>query len=201
MSLLTLHNIHVAFGGAPLLDGIQLQVGHGDHLCLLGRNGSGKSTLLKLISGEIAADGGETIRQQGVRIALLSQELPPGLSGTVFDVVSQGMGNAAVLLAEYHHVAHRLSLEGGEALLKRLETLQKALEEAGGWHLHQEVERILSRLSLNADDDFATLSGGTKRRVLLGRALAAAPDILLLDEPTNHLDIDTIAWLEEFLLK
>lgn len=201
MSLLTFRNVRVTFGGPPLLDGIQFQVEAGDRLCLLGRNGSGKSTLLKLISGEIPADGGDVTRQQGVRVTLLSQELPPGLSGTVFDVVSEGMGNASSLLAEYHHLAHRLATGESESLMKRLETLQKTLEDTGGWHLHQEVERILSRLSLNPDDEFATLSGGTKRRVLLGRALVAAPDILLLDEPTNHLDIDTIGWLEEFLLK
>jgi ATP-binding cassette subfamily F protein uup len=173
----------------------------GDRLCLLGRNGSGKSTLLKLISGEIPADEGEITRQQGVRVTLVSQELPPGLRGTVFDVVGEGMGNASALLAEYHHLAHRLAAGEDEALMKRLETLQKCLEDTGGWHLHQEVERILTRLSLNPDDEFSILSGGTKRRVLLARALVAAPDILLLDEPTNHLDIDTISWLEEFLLK
>jgi ATP-binding cassette subfamily F protein uup len=183
------------------LDGIQLQVEAGDRLCLLGRNGSGKSSLLKLINGEIPADGGEITRQQGVRISLVSQELPTGLSGTVFDVVSEGMGNAAALLTEYHHLAHRLATGGEKTLMKSLETLQKALEDAGGWHLNQEVERLLSHLSLNPDDEFVTLSGGTKRRVLLARALVAAPDILLLDEPTNHLDIDTIAWLEEFLLR
>ncbi len=201
MALISIRNVSVAFGGPPLLDGVSLQLEAGERLCLMGRNGSGKSTLLKLISGDITPDGGEISRQQGLRVALVSQEVPLGLSGTVFDVVAGGMGNAAELLAEYHQVGHRLATEGSEALLQRLADLQKALEDQGGWSLHQEVERVLSRLALDPDAEFATLSGGTKRRALLARALVAAPDILLLDEPTNHLDIDTIVWLEEFLLK
>jgi ABC transport system ATP-binding/permease protein len=201
VTLLALRNISVAFGGPPLLDGINLQVEAGDRLCLLGRNGTGKSTLLKLIGGETLPDGGEVIRQQGLKVALVSQEVPQGLAGTVFELVAGGMGTVAGLLAEYHQVGQRLAAEGGDRLLSRLETLQKALEDEGGWSLHQEVERLLGRLDLDPDADFATLSGGTRRRVLLARALIAAPEILLLDEPTNHLDIDTIVWLEEFLLK
>jgi ABC transport system ATP-binding/permease protein len=201
VALLSLRNTTVAFGGPPLLDGINLQIEAGDRLCLLGRNGAGKSTLLKLLSGELAAEQGEIIRQQGLRVALVTQEAPQGLAGVVFDVVASGMGNASELLAEYHHVAQQLSLDGSGELLARLETLQKHLEDSGGWHLHQEVERVLSRLDLDAEARFEELSGGTKRRVLLARALVAAPDILLLDEPTNHLDIDTIVWLEDFLLK
>ncbi|MBI1920277.1 MAG: ATP-binding cassette domain-containing protein [Geobacter sp.] len=201
MALITLRNVSLAFGGPLLLDGVNLQVEPGDRLCLMGRNGMGKSTLMKLIGGEIPLDGGEIMRQQGLRVALVSQDVPQGVAGTVFDVVAAGMGNAAALLAEYHDISHRLALEGGDKLLSRLETLQKELEAAGGWHLHQEVEQLLGRLSLDPEAEFATLSGGTKRRVLLARALAAAPDILMLDEPTNHLDIDTILWLEEFLLR
>jgi ATP-binding cassette subfamily F protein uup len=201
VALLTLRNVSLAFGGPPLFDGISFQLEGGDRLCLLGRNGSGKSTLLKLINGDFSPGEGEIVRQQGVRAALVSQDIPEGLSGPVFDVVAGGMGNAAELLAEYHHVSHILATEGSEELLKRLEDLQKNLEDAGGWHLHQEVERVLSRLQLDPDSQFESLSGGTKRRVLLARALISAPDILLLDEPTNHLDIDTIVWLEEFLLK
>jgi ABC transport system ATP-binding/permease protein len=201
VALLTLNNISVAFGGPLLLDGVTLQLEAGDRLCLLGRNGSGKSTLLKLLSGEIVPDGGEILRQQGVRVALVSQEIPPGLAGTVFDVVAGGMGRATELLEEYHRLGHRLAIEGSDELLKRLAILQRQLEDEGGWHLHQEAERVLSRLALDPDAEFATLSGGTKRRALLARALLPGPDVLLLDEPTNHLDIDTIIWLEEFLQK
>ncbi len=201
MALLSLRNITVSFGGPPLLDGVSLQVEAGDRLCLLGRNGSGKSTLLRLIGGELAPEQGEITRQQGLRVGLVSQEVPSELAGTVFDLVASGMGNVAELLAQYHQVAQRLSLEGGDELLAQLETLQKELEENGGWLLHQEVERLLSRLDLDAEASFDTLSGGTKRRALLARALVAAPDILILDEPTNHLDIDTIVWMEDFLLK
>ncbi len=201
MALITLRNISLAFGGPPLFDGVSLQIEAGERLCLLGRNGTGKSTLLKLIAGELPADGGEIHRQQGLRVALVAQDVPQELAGTVFAIVAAGMGAAADLLAAYHHLTQRLTTAGGAALLPELEALQHRMEGSGAWSLHQEVERVLNRLNLDADAEFATLSGGTKRRVLLARALVAAPDILLLDEPTNHLDIDTILWLEEFLLK
>jgi ATP-binding cassette subfamily F protein uup len=201
VALISLRNITLAFGGPPLFDGINLQIEPGDRLCLMGRNGSGKSTLLKLIDGELTPETGEIQRQQGLKVAQVAQDVPPGLTGTVFDVVASGMGNAADLLAEYHHVSHELSIDGSQALLGRLEELQHQLEESDGWSLHQEVERVLKRLELDQGAEFTSLSGGTKRRVLLARALVSMPDILVLDEPTNHLDIDTILWLEEFLAK
>ena len=201
MALLTLRNITLAFGGPPLFDGVTVQIEPGERLCLMGRNGTGKSTLLKVIAGELPADGGDIHRQQGLKVALVSQEVPLELEGTVFAIVAAGMGDAADLLADYHQLAHRLAATGESLLLPQLEALQHRLEASGAWSLHQEVERVLNRLGLDADAPFTTLSGGTKRRVLLARALVAAPDILLLDEPTNHLDIDTILWLEEFLLK
>ncbi|HIJ80385.1 MAG TPA: ATP-binding cassette domain-containing protein [Desulfuromonadales bacterium] len=201
MALLTLRDITLAFGGPPLFDGISLQIEPGDRLCLMGRNGSGKSTLLKLISGELTQESGDLQLQQGLKVAQLTQDVPQGLNGNVFDLVASGMGPAAALLAEYHHVSYQMSHEGGDNLLVRLETLQKKLEEHDGWSLHQEVERVLNRLDLDAEAEFSSLSGGTKRRALLARALVSNPDILILDEPTNHLDIDTILWLEEFLAR
>jgi ATP-binding cassette subfamily F protein uup len=178
-----------------------VQIEAGDRLCLMGRNGSGKSTLLKLLAGELPQDSGELHRQQGVKIATLPQEAPPGLAGSVFDIVAAGMGEAARLLSDYHNLVHRMAGNADEELLAELEKLQHRLEESGGWSLHRSVEQILLRLTLDADAEFTTLSGGTKRRVLLARALIAAPDLLILDEPTNHLDIDTITWLEELLQK
>lgn len=168
MALLTLRDISLAFGGPALFDGITLQIEPGDRLCLLGRNGTGKSTLLKLIAGQLPPEGGEIIRQQGLKVALVSQEIPQDISGTVFEVVAQ-----------HPH----------------------AQVDSEQWQHEQQVERVLNRLHLDGEAHFATLSGGTKRRVLLARALVSNPDILLMDEPTNHLDIDTILWLEEFLAR
>ena len=200
MALLVLRGITVSYGGAPLLDKVDLQIEPGERLCLVGRNGSGKSTLMKVLSGEIVPDDGEIVRQSGLRVARLTQEVPHGTTGTVFDVVAAGLGNTGGLLAQYHLVSQQLAASGDDALLRRLETVQHELEAAGGWELNREVETTLSRLQLPADAEFAGLSGGMKRRVLLAQALVTKPDLLLLDEPTNHLDIDAIAWLEEFLL-
>lgn len=168
MALITLRDISLAFGGPPLFDGINLQIEPGDRLCLMGRNGTGKSTLMKLISGDIPPENGELIRQQGLKVALVSQEIPTDISGPIFEVVAQ-----------HPH----------------------AKADSDQWQHEQQVERVLNRLHLDGEAEFNTLSGGTKRRVLLARALVAAPDILLLDEPTNHLDIETILWLEEFLAR
>jgi len=95
MALLSLRDIRVAFGGPPLLEGASLRIEPGERICLLGRNGTGKSTLLRVVNGEIAPDEGEIVRQQGVKVALVPQEVPPGLSGTVNEVVSGGPGEIA----------------------------------------------------------------------------------------------------------
>lgn len=199
MALLSLKQVTVSYGGPNLLDKVDFQLDRGERVCLVGRNGAGKSTLMKLIAGEIKADGGEMIGTQELKIARLEQEVPIGTHGKVFDVVANGLGDISPLLVEYHQLIHQLESDSSEALLNKLEKAQHKLEAADGWSLEQRVETVISRLSLDADADFDSLSGGKKRRVLLAQALVKQPDILLLDEPTNHLDIESITWLEGFL--
>ncbi len=202
MALVSLQNVRVAFGGPELIDGVTLQIERGERVCLVGRNGAGKSTLLKIIGNEIIPDSGEVIREQGVRITSLDQEVPQHLSGTVFDVVSQGLGSMVGLLSEYHAVSSRLSHSHNTTdLMAELERIQHLIESSGGWQMQQRVDTVLSRLGLDPDASVADLSGGYKRKVLLAQALVNEPDLLLLDEPTNHLDIESISWLEEFLLE
>ncbi|MBI4826426.1 MAG: ATP-binding cassette domain-containing protein [Nitrospirae bacterium] len=200
MALVSLQDVILSFGGPELLDGVTLQISGNERVCLVGRNGAGKSTLMKIITGEITPDAGEVIYEQGVRIASLSQEVPQNLTGTVFDLVSGGLGNMVELLSEYHSISVRLAHGEDAALMAELERVQHLIESAGGWQIQQRVETVISRLRLDPDAQVAELSGGNKRRVLLARAIVNEPDLLLLDEPTNHLDITSIAWLEEFLL-
>ncbi len=200
MALVTLRRIQLGFGGPPLLENLSFSIADGERVCLLGRNGAGKSTLMKLIAGDLQPDDGEMAVRQGAIITRLTQEVPDDMSGPVFDVVASGLGELGELVRSYHHLAVRLESEYDEALLRRLSQVQHQLEAADGWQTEQLVESVLTRLQLDAESEFSALSGGLKRRVLLARALVREPDLLLLDEPTNHLDIESIDWLEQFLL-
>ena len=197
MSLLTLQNSSLAFGHLPLLDGADLRIESGERICLVGRNGTGKSTLLRVISGEVEPDRGSIWRAPGLRVARLEQDVPGEGDRTVFDEVADGLGELGTLVTAYHRAA--LAADTGPAALERLGRLQHELEERDGWRLEQKVELVVSRLDLPADRRMSELSGGWRRRALLGKALVSAPDLLLLDEPTNHLDIDAIRWLEGYL--
>ncbi|GAA3529701.1 ATP-binding cassette ATPase Uup [Zobellella aerophila] len=201
MSLLTLQNAQLAFGDAPLLDGVELNIFTGERLCIVGRNGAGKSTLMKVIAGDIQLDDGRRQLQQGIKIARLEQD-PPKVADdqTVFDYVAAGLAELGELLARYHHQLERVATDSSEKAMNELMRLQEAVEHANGWQFDTRINQSLTLLGLDADTRLNDLSGGWLRKVALARALANDPDILLLDEPTNHLDIDAIAWLESFLI-
>lgn len=198
MALLTLRDIQLAFGGPAILDGASLSIERGERVCLIGRNGEGKSTLLKLTSGELLPDKGEIAKQNGLRIAMLEQDVPMS-SGKVADIVAAGAGPIAQVLIDYHHESEACALGDMEAC-ERMSDLQSKLDDGDGWALERQVDTILGKMHLDGNADLSDLSGGRKRRVLLARALLTQPELLLLDEPTNHLDVESIEWLEQFLL-
>ncbi|MGV6825890.1 MAG: ATP-binding cassette domain-containing protein [bacterium] len=200
MALLTLNDIQLSFGGPLLLDNVSLSVEPGERICLIGRNGAGKSTLMKLIIGEILPEDGRRVLQGGVTIARLEQEVPQDVQGSVFDLVASGAGELADLVRDYHHAVQDLSASSDEGCMNRLAEIQHQLEEAGGWQIEDKVNRVINDVQLSPDVPVSELSGGMKRRALLARAMVTDPDLLLLDEPTNHLDIESIKWLENFLL-
>jgi ATP-binding cassette subfamily F protein uup len=201
MGLLWINDVSISFGEPRLLDGVTLQIEVGERIGLLGRNGSGKSTFMKFLVGDIVPDTGQLIRSGDVRVAMLPQDVPDDLVGTVYDVVASGSQEHVELLSEYHELTFQISHGGDDSLIRKLEEVQHRIETCGAWHYHQRVETVLARIELDGNAQFRVLSAGLKRRVFLARALVNEPDLLLLDEPTNHLDINTILWLEDFLLK
>ena len=198
MSLIKIEKAGLSYGLQVLLDGVDLTIERGQRLCLIGRNGTGKSSLLKVIDGEVDLDKGDVIRQSGIRVARLEQDLPEADDRLVFDAVAAGAKGVGELLAEYRLLSHAHDIN--DAQLARMAELQHQIEMNDGWALQQKVDEIISRLDLPAERYMRELSGGWRRRVALARALVIEPDVLLLDEPTNHLDIAAIEWLEKQLL-
>jgi ABC transport system ATP-binding/permease protein len=197
--LLSLQRVSLAFGHLPLFADADLQIERGERIALIGRNGAGKSSLLRVLTGEQVPDSGSIWQEPGLRVSRLDQDVPAAVDRTVFAEVAAGLGELGTVVAAYHQAAVRVAESHDAADMERLGALQHALEERDGWRLEQKVELIVSRLSLPAERRMSELSGGWRRRALLGRALVSEPHLLLLDEPTNHLDIDAIRWLEEYL--
>jgi len=173
MNLINFENISLGFGGDLLLDEVNFRIKDNERIGLIGRNGMGKTSLMKLINGDLVADSGNLSRQQNLRIAYLPQEVPQELSGTIYEIVKNGLADMVFDWSE----------------------------EEMEWQSDLLVQKTLSRMQLLPEMDFDVLSAGMKRRVLLAKGLVAQPQLLLLDEPTNHLDIQSILWLEDFLLR
>ena len=202
MPYITLDNASLAFGHHALLDHAAFQLDAGERVGLIGRNGAGKSSLLKAISGAIKLDDGTVWRAPNARVVYVPQEPELNPKHTVFEAVAEGLGSLQQTLVDYHQVTHDMGMPDAdiEALMDRMQHLQHDLDAQNGWAAQSRVEAVLSRLNLDADALISTLSGGWRKRVALGRALVAEPEVLLLDEPTNHLDLSAIEWLEDLLL-
>ena len=202
MPYITLDNASLAYGHHALLDHASFQLDAGERVGLIGRNGAGKSSLLKVIAGTSKLDDGTVWRDPGARVVYVPQEPELDATHTVFEAVSEGLGNLQQTIVDYHQVTHDMGMPDADidALMTRMQALQHDLDAHNGWAAQSRVEAVLSRLNLDADALISTLSGGWRKRVALGRALVAEPEVLLLDEPTNHLDLSAIEWLEDLLL-
>ncbi len=199
MPILRLDNVSLAYGYLPLLAHVDFQIDAGERVCLVGRNGTGKTTLLRVITGAAVPDDGEVWRAEALRVAHLEQEVPPDTEQTIFEVVAGGLGELGALLSEFHQFTHQAGA-AERSSLERLAQIQARIDALNGWNINQKVETVLTKLKLPAGERLVDCSGGTRRQVMLARALVSEPDLLLLDEPTNHLDISSITWLEKFLL-
>src|SRR5450755_4303577 len=162
MALLGMQDVGIAFGGPPVLDRARLAIERGERVCLLGRNGAGKSTMMKLLDGTIAPDTGDVVRQTGVTVTRLEQEVPENVEGNTFDVVAQGLGDAGRLLAQYHQASHDVATHSSEAALRQLDRLHHALDVANAWEMQSRVDTVLEHLQLDADLAFDAASGGRK---------------------------------------
>lgn len=202
MPYITLDQASLAYGHHPLLDHADFQLDSGERVGLIGRNGAGKSSLLKAIAGTIKLDEGSVWRAPDVRVVYVPQEPELDTSHTIFEAVAEGLGSLQQTIIDYHAVTHDMGMPDADidALMTKMQALQHDLDTQNGWAAQSRVETVLSRLKLDADALISTLSGGWRKRVALGRALVAEPEVLLLDEPTNHLDLEAIEWLEDLLL-
>jgi len=203
LSLVRINSGSLAYGYTPLLQKADFTIEPGERVCIVGRNGAGKSSLMKVLSGDVLLDDGEFNIATDVKVSRLQQDPPKAEKGSIYSYISAGLQEVGEKLERYHQLSHDVATatpEQMERMLKQMERLQEDIDHLNGWQLDNRINQNCALLGLDPDGALNELSGGWQRKVALARALVSDPDLLLLDEPTNHLDIDTIEWLEQFLL-
>ena len=204
MSIITLENISKGFGEKPLFEGVTFGLEASERVALIGANGTGKTTLLRTIAGEEQPDSGRIYHAGEPVIRYLPQHPPFDPEATVLDAIFASSNETMRLLHDYEEACNLLASGTGdhEALLERVADLSSRMDASGAWSLETEAKIVLDKLGIrDVTAKMGTLSGGQRKRVALAHALIERPDLLILDEPTNHLDADTIAWLEDFLIR
>src|SRR5262245_35360297 len=208
MLLLSCSHLSRAFARGPLFDDLSFELFHGEPLGLVGPNGAGKTTLMRILAGQDTPDTGDVRLHAGARALLLEQheELAPGR--TLFDEAKSAFGELLKaqeeMVAVADKMAHALDPVEEKALHARYDRLAELLRHNDAYTLDHKVETVLGGLGFKPADydrEINTFSGGQRRRLLLAKLLLESPDVMLLDEPSNHLDIDTVRWLENYLVQ
>lgn len=207
MILLSIQDIHKAFGTNEVLRGASLTLQNGERMGLVGVNGSGKSTLMKIIAGLEHEDSGTISMQKGLRLGYLAQQGEVNPEHTVLEEMESVFEPVVRMEQELRAIEVEMAEAAqDELLLKRLgsryDSLNRAFENAKGYGWKSEVQKVLAGLGFRKEQQSqkaSVLSGGERTRLCLGRMLLQEPDLLLLDEPTNHLDLKSISWLEDYL--
>jgi ATP-binding cassette subfamily F protein 3 len=205
MAIVTLSDIHVAFGPEVVLDKLNLQLYPGEKVGMVGVNGSGKSTILKLIVGQIQPDVGSVVRQKTLRIGYLAQEITFSGDRTIMEEMHAGVEHLLKLQREIQAVSGEMEkLSGPElkATMKKYDRLCHDFEIAGGYEYEIRILKTLAGVGFEPEMHYvktSALSGGQLSRLGLAQVLMLDTDLLLLDEPTNHLDLQATEWLEKFL--
>ena len=204
--ILACHGIQKSFGEHLIVKDGSFHIEDHEKVALVGPNGAGKSTLLKMIVGELAPDDGNVILTKGKTLGYLAQHQEMQSGNTIYEEVKTAKADIIAMERRIREIEMELKHLTGDALNDRLETynrLTATFERENGYAYESEITGVLKGLGFT-ENDFTkpvdTLSGGQKTRVSLGKLLLTKPDILLLDEPTNHLDLNSIAWLETYLL-
>lgn len=199
--MITVTDLSLSFGDKPLFKDVNLKFTPGNCYGIIGANGAGKSTFLKILSGDLEHDRGDVAIPAGQRMAVLKQDHFAFDKYSVKDTVMMGYPELFKILKDREAIYEKEDFTEEDGL--RASELEGEFAELGGWEAENQIEQMLSGLGLEEsfhNRDMADLDESQKVRVLLAQAIFGEPDILLLDEPTNGLDLESISWLEEFLI-